>query len=62
MSETKKKIGRPRVNNDNVRRNLNISKALLEKIDAAAAADNRSFNNYVATVLKKHIEELEAGE
>lgn len=46
------------ISNENTRTNITISKELKSKLEELAKQDNRSFNNYVITVLKEHIESL----
>ena len=42
----------------NTRTNITISKELKSKLEELAKKDNRSFNNYVITVLKEHVDNL----
>ena len=44
------------ISNENTRTNITISKELKSKIEQLAKEDNRSFNNYVITILKEHVE------
>ena len=46
------------ISNENTRTNITISKELKSKLEELAKQDNRSFNNYVITVLKEHVESL----
>ena len=45
------------ISNENTRTNITISKAKAQ-LEELAKQDNRSFNNYVITVLKEHVENL----
>ena len=44
------------ISNENTRTNITISKELKAQLEELAKQDNRSFNNYVITVLKEHVE------
>ncbi len=46
------------ISNENTRTNITISKELKAKLEELAKQDNRSFNNYVITVLKDHVDNL----
>lgn len=46
------------ISNENTRTNITISKDLKAQLEELAKQDNRSFNNYVITVLKEHVENL----
>lgn len=46
------------ISNENTRTNITISKELKAQLEELAKQDNRSFNNYVVTVLKEHVENL----
>lgn len=46
------------ISNENTRTNITISKELKAQLEELAKQDNRSFNNYVITVLKEHVEKL----
>ena len=46
------------ISNENTRTNNTISKELKAQLEELAKQDNRSFNNYVITVLKEHVETL----
>lgn len=46
------------ISSDNTRTNITISKELKAQLEELAKQDNRSFNNYVITVLKEHVENL----
>ena len=46
------------ISNENTRNNITISKELKAKLEELAKKDNRSFNNYVITVLKEHVDNL----
>lgn len=46
------------ISNENTRTNITISKELKTQLEELAKQDNRSFNNYVITVLKEHVENL----
>lgn len=47
------------ISNENTRTNITISKELKAKLEKLAKQDNRSFNNYVITILKDHVDLLE---
>lgn len=47
-----------KISTENTRTNITISKDLKAKIEELAKQDNRSFNNYVITVLKEHVDNL----
>ena len=46
------------ISNENTRTNITISKELKAQLEELAKQDNRSFNNYVITVLKEHVNSL----
>ena len=46
------------ISSENTRINITISKELKAQLEELAKQDNRSFNNYVITVLKEHVENL----
>ena len=46
------------VSSENTRTNITISKELKVQLEELAKQDNRSFNNYVITVLKEHVDNL----
>lgn len=46
------------ISNENTRTNITISKELKSQLEKLAKQDNRSFNNYVITVLKEHVDSL----
>lgn len=46
------------ISNENTRTNITISKELKAQLEELAKQDNRSFNNYVITVLKGHVDKL----
>ena len=46
------------ISNENTRTNITISKELKAQLEELARQDNRSFNNYVITVLKEHVDNL----
>lgn len=46
------------ISSENTRTNITISKELKTQLQELAKQDNRSFNNYVITVLKEHVENL----
>lgn len=46
------------ISNENTRTNITISKELKAQLEELAKQDNRSFNNYVITILKEHVENL----
>ena len=46
------------ISSKNTRTNITISKELKAKLEELAKQDNRSFNNYIITVLKEHVENL----
>ena len=46
------------ISNENTRTNITISKELKVQLEELAKQDNRSFNNYVITVLKEHVNSL----
>ena len=46
------------ISNENTRTNITISKELKAQLEELAKQDNRSFINYVITVLKEHVENL----
>lgn len=47
-----------RISSENTRTNITISKELKSQLEELAKKDNRSFNNYVITVLKEHVDNL----
>ena len=46
------------ISGENTRTNITISKELKAQLEKLAKKDNRSFNNYVITVLKEHVDNL----
>ena len=46
------------ISSENTRTNITISKELKAQLEELAKQDNRSFNNYVITVLKEHVDNL----
>lgn len=46
------------ISRENTRTNITISKELKSQLEELAKQDNRSFNNYVITVLKEHVDSL----
>lgn len=48
------------ISSENTRTNITISKELKSKLEELAKQDNRSFNNYVITILKDHVDSLES--
>lgn len=46
------------ISSENTRTNITISKELKSQLEELAKQDNRSFNNYVITVLKEHVDSL----
>lgn len=48
------------ISSENTRTNITISKELKLKLEELAKQDNRSFNNYVITILKDHVDSLES--
>lgn len=46
------------ISNENTRTNITIPKELKAQLEELAKNDNRSFNNYVITVLKEHVDSL----
>ena len=46
------------ISSESTRTNITISKELKAQLEELAKQDNRSFNNYVITVLKEHVENL----
>ena len=46
------------ISSENTRTNITISKELKAQLEELAKKDNRSFNNYVITVLKEHVDNL----
>ena len=50
-------MGAP-TSSENTRTNITISKELKSKLEELAKKDNRSFNNYVITVLNEHVATL----
>lgn len=47
------------ISNDNIRTQLTINKELKKRIELLALKDNRSFNNYIITVLETHLKSAE---
>ena len=47
------------ISSENTRTNITISKELKAQLEELAKQDNRSFNNYVITILKEHIKSLQ---
>jgi hypothetical protein len=47
------------ISDDNIRIQVTFPKTLKARLDELAKDDNRSFGNYVVTVLKRHVESLE---
>ena len=47
------------INKDNTRTNITINKELKKEIEKLASKDNRSFNNYIITVLEDHLKSTE---
>ena len=47
------------ISSENTRTNITISKELKAKLEKLAEKDNRSFNNYIITVLKDHVNDKE---
>jgi len=43
------------ISKDNTRTQLTISKDLKKQLEELATKDNRSFNNYIITVLENHL-------
>ena len=43
------------ISNENVRTQLTINKKLKALLEKLAEKDNRSFNNYIITVLEDHL-------
>ena len=43
------------ISKENVRTQLTINKELKKEIEKLALKDNRSFNNYIVTVLENHV-------
>ena len=43
------------ISKDNIRTQLTINKELKKQLEKLANKDNRSFNNYIITVLENHI-------
>lgn len=48
------------ISSENTRTNITISKDLKAELESLAKQDNRSFNNYVITVLKDHVNNLKS--
>ena len=46
------------ISNENTRTNITLSKESKAQLEELAKKDNRSFNNYVITVLKEHVDNL----
>ena len=46
------------IGEDKTRTNITFPKELKTKLEELAKKDNRSFNNYVITVLKEHVDNL----
>ena len=47
------------ISKDNARTQLTINKELKKEIEKLALKDNRSFNNYIITVLETHLKSTE---
>lgn len=47
------------ISSENTRTNITISKELKAQLEELAKQDNRSFNNYVITILKEHVKSLQ---
>ena len=47
------------ISSENTRTNITISKELKTQLEELAKQDNRSFNNYVITILKEHVKSLQ---
>ena len=50
------------ISSENTRTNITISKELKTRLEELAKKDNRSFNNYIITVLKEHVDNLKRKE
>ena len=50
------------ISSENTRTNITISKELKKQLEELAKNDNRSFNNYIITVLKEHVDNLKPKE
>ena len=50
------------ISSENTRTNITISKELKKQLEELAKNDNRSFNNYIITVLKEHVDNLKRKE
>ena len=46
------------ISSENTRTKMTMSKELKGQLEELAKKDNRSFNNYVITVLKEHVDNL----
>lgn len=46
------------ISSENTRTNITISKELKAQLEELAKQENRSFNNYVITVLKNHVDSI----
>ena len=46
------------ISSENTRTNITISKELKSQLEKKKKKDNRSFYNYVITVLKEHVDNL----
>ena len=47
------------ISKDNTRTQLTINKDLKKQIEKLALKDNRSFNNYIITLLEEHVKPTE---
>ena len=43
------------ISKDNIRTQLTINKELKKQLEKLANKDNRSFNNYIITILESHL-------
>ena len=50
------------ISSENTRTNITISKELKKQLEELAKNDNRSFNNYIITILKEHVDNLKPKE
>lgn len=48
------------ISSENTRTNITISKELKAELEQLAKEDNRSFNNYVITILKEHVSKIKS--
>lgn len=46
------------ISSENTRTNITISKELKAELEQLAKEDNRSFNNYIVTILKEHVSKI----